>query len=125
MKWRYLTRRIDGEHRIVGFKKQSRTKPPSRPMDIPVPPDFELFDDHNRSLYVLTKDGPEYRGVPEEILKAAEQERVNNEARAALAADDWQVIRAMERWMVEHNELPTEFGQEREALRQAVDDSRA
>jgi hypothetical protein len=56
---------------------------------------------------------------------AEEQERVNSESRAALAATDWQVIRAMERWMVEHNELPTEFGQDREALRQAVDDSRA
>ena len=56
---------------------------------------------------------------------AEEQGRVNSESRAALAAGDWQVIRAMERWMVEHNELPAEFGKEREALRRAVDDSRA
>ena len=56
---------------------------------------------------------------------AEEQERVNSESRAALTATDWRVIRAMERWMVEHNERSVEFGQEREALRKVVDDSRA
>ena len=53
---------------------------------------------------------------------AEEQERVNNEARAALAAGDWQVIRAMEDWLYEHNELGVELRSERQALRAAVKD---
>ena len=43
--------------------------------------------------------------------------RESEEARTELAVTDWRVIRAMERWMVEHNELPLDFGAEREALR--------
>ena len=53
---------------------------------------------------------------------AKEQERVNNESRAALAAGDWKVIRVMEDWLYEHNELSVELRSERQALRAAVKD---
>ena len=48
-------------------------------------------------------------------------ERIEREAQAAkaeLAATDWRVIRAMERWMAAHDGLPAEFLAERRAMRE-------
>ena len=55
-------------------------------------------------------------------LEAERIEREAQEARAELVATDWRVIRAMERWMVEHNELPVEFKTERDAMRAKAND---
>ena len=51
-------------------------------------------------------------------LDAERIEREAQEARAELAATDWRVIRAAERWLAEHNELPVEFKTERDAMRE-------
>ena len=54
-----------------------------------------------------------------------EAERIEREAQAArdeLAATDWRVIRAAERWLAEHNGLPVEFKTERDAMRAKAND---
>ena len=51
-------------------------------------------------------------------LEAERIEREAQEARAELAATDWRVIRAAERWLAEHDGLPAEFLAERNAMRE-------
>ena len=55
-------------------------------------------------------------------IDAERIEQEAREARAELAATDWRVIREMERWLAEHNELPVEFKTERDAMRAKAND---
>ena len=98
MRHRFITRKRDGLHWVVGTRLVAEFGEPEGPLEMPKPPKgVGLFDERHRPLYILTAEGElEYRGRSSEEIDADTEREKRRSARARLRETDWYVIRMIE-----------------------------